>query len=84
MNKTPLTSNGHFIDKPIAAEQWESLQSAATRAGYAYQTFKNWKSRRKLPFPIYINNLVRPREVDQWIESTKQVPCDPSVERLTI
>jgi hypothetical protein len=68
--------------KPYAPEQWETLQAAARRTGYAYQTFKNWKSQRKLPFPVYSNNLVRPQEVDQWIESTKLEPCRPNMERI--
>lgn len=66
------------------AARWETLQSAAERTGYAYQTFKNWKSQRKLPFPVYVNNLVKPDEVDEWIASTKQEHCLSSFERTKI
>lgn len=65
-------------------EQWESLRTAAERAGFAYQTFKNWKSQGKLPFPVYVNNLVKPQEIDAWIESTKIRPCELRLERSTI
>ena len=68
--------------QPYAPEQWETLQAAASRTGYAYQTFKNWKSQRKLPFPVYKNSLVRPQEVDRWIESSKLEPCRPDMERI--
>jgi hypothetical protein len=67
-----------------APAQWESLALAAKRTSYAYQTFKKWKCLGKLPFPVYINNLVKPQEVDAWVESTRIAPCPPDIERARL
>lgn len=63
-------SNTHNTSK----QEWETLQSAAKRTGYAYQTFKNWKCTRKLPFPYYQQDSdirVKVDEVNNWMNRTK-------------
>jgi len=74
--------------QPVAAPgevmQWETLQEAAKRTGYAYQTFKKWKCLGKLPFAVYVNNLVKPHEVDAWVESTRIAPCESDIERVRL
>ena len=67
--------------------KWETLKQAAERTGRSYQTFKNWKSQKKLPFPVYGSDpsLVKPHEVDAWLESQKlDGSCYESVERATL
>lgn len=73
-----------FVLGASAIGHWETLAMAAKRTGYAYQTFKKWKCLRKLPFPVYVNNLVNPQEVDAWVESTRLAPCESDMERVRL
>jgi len=61
-------------------EQWESLKSAARRAGYAYNTFKKWRYLGIMPFPIHEDRArpgqrpkltVKVQDVDAWKEKAR-------------
>jgi hypothetical protein len=70
--------------EPAVPGRWETLKSAALRTGYVHQTFKKWKCQGKLPFAVYVNNLVKPQEVDAWVENTRIAPCRKDVEKVRL
>lgn len=70
------------VTLPYAPEHWETLQSAARRTGYSYNTFKKWRYVGTMPIPVYNHNgslRVKVDEVNAWMESTRIPPSKPVV-----
>lgn len=82
----PLTATmaGGKLEGGASMQKWETLKEAAVRTHYQPHTFENWKTIGKLPFPIYVNNLVKPEEVDAWVESTQKKPQGHKIEKTTV
>jgi len=57
MNNVPRQPNIINANPVTPIDQWETLQSAARRTGYAYNTFKRYRYLGILPFPVYEDRI---------------------------
>jgi len=82
LTPAPFVKSSPNQNHPVSDGPWETLQSAARRTGYAYNTFKKWRYLGVLPFPIHEDRLypgqrpkitVKTTDVDSWKAKTKVV-----------